>query len=64
MRQFEAGDVLASGVVAEQLKGFRLTNAPHRQVDVFGLIPIRADPNAATPVTSLRRPPACGCARV
>lgn len=43
IRQFEAGDVLASGVVAEQLKGFRITNTPHRQVDVFGLVPIRAD---------------------
>jgi hypothetical protein len=43
IRQLDVGDVLADGVVAEQLKGFRITNTPHRQADVFGLVPIRAD---------------------
>lgn len=43
VRRIDLGDVLTAGVVAEQLRGFRITNTPHRQADVFGLIPIRAD---------------------
>jgi hypothetical protein len=43
VRQLDVGDVLTDGVVAEQLTGFRITNTPFRQADVFGLVPIRAD---------------------
>ncbi|MDB4950457.1 MAG: hypothetical protein JWM27_3106 [Gemmatimonadetes bacterium] len=41
VRQVEVGDVSAEGPFLQQLQGVRITNVPHTQESVFGMVPIR-----------------------
>lgn len=42
VRQVEVGDVAAEGPFLQQLQGVRITNVPHTQESVFGMVPIGA----------------------
>lgn len=42
VRQVEVGDVAADGPFLQQLQGVRITNTPHTQESVFGMVPISA----------------------
>lgn len=42
VRQVEVGDVAAEGPFLQQLQGVRITNVPHTQEPIFGMVPIGA----------------------
>ena len=42
VRQVEVGDVVGEGPFLQQLQGVRITNVPHSQESVFGMVPIDA----------------------
>ncbi|HEX6749901.1 MAG TPA: hypothetical protein VF092_21590 [Longimicrobium sp.] len=42
VRQIEVGDVAAEGPFLQQLQGVRITNVPHTQEAIFGMVPIGA----------------------